>query len=161
MNILDFGCGNGVMLPTLAEHFSSVVAFDIYTKAANQLRMKYGFENIEIRKGQSRWPAYVPFDANRFDVVWASSTLEHIKNLGMAVYQLHRVLKPGGQLLCLSPSEDWLYNLGRKLFRLHKPADHYHTGKEIHEALQEYFTCEAKKSWPPLTGTYLMGRYRK
>jgi len=156
---LDFGCGNGVMLPTLAEHFSSVIGYDYHTEAAKNLKLEFALDNVEIRR--ARYDHLVPLFDNSFDVVWASSTLEHIKNLDPAVFQLYRVLKPGGQLLCLSPSEDWLYQLGRKLCNLQKPADHYHTGKEIHEALQQYFTCEVKKTWPPLLGTYLMGRYRK
>ena len=149
------------MLPTLAEHFSSVVGYDKHTEAARSLKVKLDLDNVEIRSVSDINEKYWPFWDNHFDVIWASSTLEHIKHLDMAVYQLYRVLKSGGQLLCLSPSEDWLYNLGRKLFRLQKPSDHYHTGKEIHKALQEYFTCEVKKSWPRFTGTYLMGRYRK
>jgi len=156
---LDFGCGNGVMLPTLAEHFSSVTAYDKYPDAARELTVKLNLNNVEVRRAS--FAGYVPFRDKQFDVVWASSVLEHFKDLDLAAYQLYRVLKPGGHLLCLSPSEDWLYRLGRKLCKLQKPADHYHTGKEIHAALEQYFTCEVKKAWPPLLGTYVMGRYRK
>lgn len=158
---LDFGCGNGVMLPTLAKYFDSVIAYDKYPEAARALKVELALDNVEIRSANDINGRYWPFWDKCFDVVWSSSTLEHIQDLNMAVFQLHRVLKPGGQLLCLSPSENWLYRLGRKFCGLQKPADHYHTGKEIHKALQEYFTCEVQKSWPPLLGTYVMGRYRK
>jgi len=159
---LDFGCGNGVMLPTLAEHFDQVVGFDLHTEAACALKVDLELDNVEIRRApQDYLLPCLPFWDNHFDTVWASSAFEHIEHLYIHLTELYRVLKPGGQLLCLSPSEDWLYQLGRKLCKLQKPADHYHTGKEIHEALQQYFTCEVKKTWPPLLGTYVMGRYRK
>jgi ubiquinone/menaquinone biosynthesis C-methylase UbiE len=161
-SILDFGCGNGVMLPTLAKNFSSVVGYDIHTEAARSLKVELGLDNVEIRRRQRIGSMYVMvFQDEAFDLIWTSSVLEHFKDLDLAIYQLHRVLKPGGQLLCLSPSEDWRYRLGRKLFGLKKPSDHYHTGQEIHNALQEYFSCEVKKTWPPLVGAYVLGRYRK
>jgi len=159
MNILDFGCGNGVMLPTLAKHFSSVTAYDKYPDAARELTVKLKLNNVEVRRAS--FAGYVPFRDKQFDVVWASSVLEHIKNLDLVTYQLYRVSRPGGQLLFLSPSEDWRYRLGRKLFGLEKPKDHYWTGEQIHQVLCRYFTCEVKKTWPPLLGTYVMGRYRK
>lgn len=159
--ILDFGCGNGVMLPTFSRHFNEVIGFDIQTKAAINVKNHYQLENVQIRKGQARWPCYLPFYAHAFDVVWASSVLEHIKDLDMAVYQLHRVLRPGGQLLFLSPNENWLYRLGRKVLGLKKPHDHYHTGQEIEKALHEHFESEVKKRWPPFINLYVVGRYRR
>lgn len=158
-NILDFGCGNGVMLPTFAEHFKQVIGYDIEVDAARNLKLKYDLTYVDIRRGHK--PSYLPFWDKHFDVIWASSVLEHIKDLDMAIYQLYRVLKPGGQLLFLSPNENWIYRLGRKLCGLKKPADHYHTGEEIEEALEKYFTCEVKKRWPPIINLYVLGRYRR
>jgi len=160
-NILDFGCGNGVMLPTLAEHFSSVVGYDKHTEAARSLKIKLDLDNVEIRSASDINERYWPFWDKHFDLIWASSTLEHIENLGMLAYQLHRVLKPGGQLLCLSPSENWIYRLGRKFFRLEKPKDHYHTAQEIITELKKYFVLEIRKSWPIGLNIYSMARFRK
>ena len=156
---LDFGCGNGVMLPTLAEHFRSVVGYDKHTEAARSLKVKLGLDNVEIRK--SELPFYLPFLDKSFDMIWASSALEHVKHLDSIFWQFHRVLKPGGQFLLLSPSENWIYRLGRKLFRLEKPKDHYHTAQEIITELKKYFVLEIRKSWPIGLNIYSMARFRK
>lgn len=158
-SILDFGCGNGVMLPTFDNYFDNVWAYDLRLKAACNLANRYKLRNLKIHWSGST--ESVPFGHNWMDVVWASSVLEHIKDLDEVISQIHRVLKSGGQLLFLSPSENWIYRLGRKLCGLKKPADHYHTGEEIEQALEKYFTCEVKKRWPPFINLYVLGRYRR
>lgn len=157
--ILDFGCGNGVMLPTFAKHFNEVVGYDLHTNAARNLKLQYELDNVDIRSAWKR--TYLPFWDHYFDVVWASSVLEHIKDLDMAVYQLYRVLKPGGQLLFLSPNENSFYRLGRKVLGLQKPLDHYHRAEHIEQALEKHFECEIKKRWPPIVNLYALGKYRR
>ena len=159
MNMLDYGCGNGVMLPTFAKHFDWVTAYDLFTNAARCLKLRYELGNVDVLSGWKR--TLLPFWDKHFDVIWASSVLEHIKDLDAAVYQLYRVLRPGGQLLFLSPNENWIYELGRKFLGLHKPPDHYHTGEEIEQKLTEHFECEIKKRWPPIINLYVLGRYRR
>jgi SAM-dependent methyltransferase len=45
----------------------------------------------------------LPFEDNEFDVVHADQVLEHISNLTDLVYEIHRVLKPGGKLIAHVP----------------------------------------------------------
>lgn len=45
--------------------------------------------------------AYLP---NSFDMVVAESVLEHVASPFLAVLQMHRVLRPGGQMLLMMPS---------------------------------------------------------
>jgi len=45
----------------------------------------------------------IPFENNSFDSVFASDVLEHLFNLDEMLNELHRVLKPGGQMLVTIP----------------------------------------------------------
>jgi len=157
--ILDFGCGNGVMLPTFSKLFDEVFGIDLHVRSASGLVKDYQLENVELRNVNAY---YLPFWDNMFDVVWASSALEHFQDVDAAIFQIKRVLKPGGILLFLSPSENWFYHMGRKICGYEKPKDHYHTAKEIEKLLDLNFTPEVKKSFPfwgmPV---YRLGRYRK
>ena len=38
----------------------------------------------------------IPFDDNRFDVIFCNHVMEHVADDGLAMRELYRVLKPGG-----------------------------------------------------------------
>lgn len=45
----------------------------------------------------------LPFDADSFDVVYANQVLEHVVNEVDLVYEIHRVLRPGGIFVAHCP----------------------------------------------------------
>jgi SAM-dependent methyltransferase len=45
----------------------------------------------------------LPFEANSFDCVLGSHIFEHITNLVPLVEDIHRILKPGGHLIAVTP----------------------------------------------------------
>lgn len=48
--------------------------------------------------------AQLPFEADRFDCVIAVAILEHVQSLEQALSEINRVLKPGGKLLVVIPT---------------------------------------------------------
>lgn len=81
------------------------------------------------------------------------------------VSELARIMKPGGQLLFLVPTENWFYNVGRMLFRYQKPEDHYYSAKEIEEVIEKYFKPDLKRNLPfnlpGFISIYRVGRFNK
>lgn len=160
--VLDFGCGNGVMLPTLSSAFQSIFGIDLHTAAASNMKREYGLANVFLVTADG---FRLPFKDNSICMVVATSALEHFKDLDRAVSEIARVVKPGGSLLFLSPTENFFYRFGRWLFRYKKPEDHYHSAREIQFVLEKYFTSEAIKYFPmrsmPFFAAYQVSRLRK
>jgi ubiquinone/menaquinone biosynthesis C-methylase UbiE len=106
----------------------------------------------------------LPFRNDSFDVVLATSVLEHFRKPEKAVAEIARITKEGGCLLFLSPTENIFYRFGRWLFRYKKPEDHYYSAKDIEGILERFFLVEASRDFPfnllPLFSMYRLGRYR-
>ena len=156
---LDLACGNGVALPTLSKVCDEVYAVDLHTEAARKLRDGLKLVNVNILETD----AYdLPFPDKMFDTIIAASALEHFENIDGILSEIQRVLKPSGQFYFLVPSENWLYRLGRAVLGYTKPADHYHTAKEILKAIEKYFKPVKSKAWPlKLLPVYEMAVIRK
>lgn len=152
---LDLGCGNGVMLPTLSKMCKTVTAVDLYPEAAERLVLTYGLNNVTVT-------SHIPCEQQRYELIWMSSFVEHIKNLESIMADISSVLKPGGYILWLSPSENWMYQLGRWICSYEKPNDHYYTAWEIYEVLDIWFYVEKMRAWPSvLMPWYIMGMFLK
>lgn len=160
--VLDFGCGNGVMLPTLSGIFGTVVGIDLHTTAASRMKHEYGLSNVFLVAANGM---KLPFKDDSFNTVLATSTLEHFKDLDEAVAEIARITKRDGFLLFLSPTENVFYRFGRWLFGYKKPGDHYYSAKEIEVILKGFFAMEVKKYFPvsflSFISAYRVGRFRK
>jgi hypothetical protein len=79
--------------------------------------------------------------------------------------ELLRVMKSGGYLVFLSPTENVFYRLGRKVFGYEKPEDHYHSAGRIEVILKKYFTLETARHLPvdlfPFLSVYRVVLLRK
>ncbi len=161
-HVLDLGCGNGVMLPTLSSKFDTVVGIDLYTTAASRMKSEYGLSNVFLVTANGM---KLPFKDDSFYTVLATSALEHFEHLDEVVAEIARITKPGGFLLFLSPTENLFYRFGRGLFGYKKPEDHYYSAREIEFVLKKYFTSEVGRYSPisflPFISAYRVGRFRK
>ena len=157
--VLDLCCGNGVLLPTLSRRFKSVVGIDIHTTAPDRIVDAFELKNVSIVTGD----AYnMHFFDGSFDCVFAASALEHFSELYKIIREIHRVLKPGGKLFYLSPTENLLYCIGRKLLGYTKPIDHYWDADMIDWHLETHFKPTALESYPStLLPIYRMGVWQK
>ncbi len=159
--ILDFGCGNGVMLPTLSDKFNAVVGIDLCITAASRMNQAYRLRNVFLVTADGM---KLPFHDDSFDTVLATSALEHFRDLEKAVAEIARITKRGGSLLFLSPTENAFYRFGRWLFRYKKPEDHYHPAKDIEGILEKYYKAELRRDFPcdflPFLSIYRLGRFR-
>jgi len=107
--ILDIGCNEGHLFKTLRKSNKSCTCWgvDIEPNVVNL--------NIENCKFKVADVKDLPFGDNYFDVVFALSTLEHIKDIDVAIKEIKRVLKPKGSVILSSPTESWFYRLCRFL----------------------------------------------
>jgi len=155
--VLDFGGGNGVLLPTLAEMYDAVTCIDLNTDIAQEVVRIFGLTNVEVVSGdilQLRLPD------DHFDTIIAASVLEHIEGLEPLAEEMARILTVGGELLTNPPSENRFYGLGRRVFGYAKPPDHYHDGKFVIEVIGGHLALREKRhfpfNWAPLSVFYLL-----
>lgn len=100
-NVLDMGCGAGHASFVAAQHVNSVVAYDL---SASMLEVVAGaaeerhLRNITLRLGYAE---ELPFEDASFEVVISRYSAHHWHDVGQALREVHRVLKPGGVLIIM------------------------------------------------------------
>ena len=103
---LDVGTGTGNNLRMLChEGYRNVTGVDL-----NPLAIRYcltkGFTSVLLAEATS-----LPFAEGQFDVVLATDTVEHIEDDQKALYEIHRVLAPGGHVMISVPAFPSLWGL--------------------------------------------------
>lgn len=99
--LLDLGCGGGHVSYTAAAHVRQVTAYDMSPQmlgvVASAAREK-GFANIRTQQGVAE---HLPFADASFDLVVSRYSAHHWHDVGRAVREAARVLKPGGQFVLM------------------------------------------------------------
>jgi 2-polyprenyl-3-methyl-5-hydroxy-6-metoxy-1,4-benzoquinol methylase len=112
--ILDFGCGSGVMLPFLGRHAQRVLGLDVDLLPFQAMSRRLEFPaNLQVRDAAQTPLESLP--AASFDILTALDVLEHVDDLPATLRGLVRLLKPGGRLIVSGPSENIFYKIGRRL----------------------------------------------
>jgi SAM-dependent methyltransferase len=95
LRILDVGAAQGRSLIALAHRGHQAAGVEPWEKAvvvANELAAEEGVE-IDIRVGQAE---AIPFPDDTFDIVIATSVMEHVADLDRSLREIRRVLVDGG-----------------------------------------------------------------
>ena len=102
-NILDFGCGDGLMSSYLAYYFnnSKVFGTDISEESVDIAKANY--KNINFSMIAEN---HIDFPDNFFDIVCSAGVFHHIKHTEHHIWiaELMRVLKPGGICVIFEPN---------------------------------------------------------
>jgi ubiquinone/menaquinone biosynthesis C-methylase UbiE len=101
----------------------------------NQFRLIHNVQAWDVEQGDAQYLRGL--EDNSFDFVHSSHCLEHMVEVGVALYNWLRVLKPGGHLIVTVPDED-LYEQG--IWPSKFNPDHKHT-----------FTICKATSWSPVS----------
>ncbi|MGB5096317.1 MAG: methyltransferase domain-containing protein [Porticoccaceae bacterium] len=95
--VLDLGCGAGHVSYQVAPLAGAVVAYDLAPEmlaiVAATARER-GLGNITTTQGAAE---HLPFPDRQFDLVFSRYSAHHWSDLGGALREVHRVLKPGGR----------------------------------------------------------------
>lgn len=105
--LLDVGCGNGLFLKKMRELGWLVAGVEPDPKAVQVARNQHG---LEVSQGTLMDAG---LQENSFDVVTMSHVIEHVSDPIELLRACHRVLKPGGKLVAVTPN---IQSLGQKWF---------------------------------------------
>lgn len=148
--VLDFGCGSGVMLTFLAKHSQQVVATDIDLVPLERVKKYISLaENIQVLDANQ--VSISRLLAKTFDLINALDVLEHVDDLPHTLSELLNLLKPGGRLVVSGPTENILYQVGRRLAGPEYSGEYHERGiAEIKRELKRLSRVEqvATLYWP-------------
>lgn len=136
-NLLEIGCGSGILTPTLRRYAKNIVSMDLHNRLP-QVNSKIPGNYVKADL------LNLPFK-RKFDCIVCLSVLEHIEDLPRALTQIRRVLKTNGLAVFGFPADS---KLVAAWFRLkNSPALHEHVSseKQILTELQKHFTIDARK----------------
>lgn len=110
--ILDFGCGNGILIPDLVKNFKTVYALDISFKMLTSAKVNWTDANGAV-VGDGNC---LPFKDNSFDSVVCRGVIHHIPDIDLTLNEVHRILTKDGLFVFSEPCNDSvIIQLGRKI----------------------------------------------
>ena len=140
-NILDVGCGSGIITSTLAKTFKniSITGIDLSKQRFNDERTKHSDnKNLNFIQGSAE---NMPFHSNHFDIVFIRFLLEYSKSPLRIIKEMHRVTKPNGFII--------LQDLDAQL------ATHYPENKSLQNRLDIILKHLSKSGFDPYIGRKL------
>ncbi|EDZ62407.1 SAM-dependent methyltransferase [Sulfurimonas gotlandica GD1] len=143
--ILDFGGGSGVFCKTLASYYDDVSIIDLDVDEAKNIISHYDINNVTlINEDINKYKM-----DGKYDVIIATDVLEHFYDLEAPINFFNKFLKKDGILLVTLPTENWVYELGRKIVNKQKPEDHYHSSNHVINFLKKSNFKEIEKRFIP------------
>lgn len=116
--VLEIGLGQGAESEQLIRRGASWSGLDLTPESVDRVRARLTVRNLpydDLRCGSA---LQIPYPDNSFDVVFSHGVLHHIPDIVQAQREIHRVLKPGGQLIAMLYARDSLnYQVSIRLVR--------------------------------------------
>lgn len=113
-SLLDVACGGGYFLRELHRFYGDSVRFngiDLSNEALKIATREFPKADYEISVAEN-----MPFEPQSFDVVTCLGSLEHFLNIGQALKEVLRVLKPQGVFMAMVPNIMWYQDILAVLF---------------------------------------------
>ncbi|GAB4505635.1 MAG: hypothetical protein Fur0043_26320 [Anaerolineales bacterium] len=124
---LDFGCGSGVMLPFLSRISARVIALDVDLLPFERVSRHRPFPP-NLRVHDARQVTLKDLPPASFDRIIATDVLEHVEDLAGTLKDMQTLLRPGGQIVISGPTENFFYQIGRKLAGPEYSGDYHERG---------------------------------
>jgi SAM-dependent methyltransferase len=100
--MLDVGCGDGAFTTILGRDFREVCGIDVQEEYLRRFRAAVaGDARFQVANMSA---SAMTFPDAHFDTIVSIETLEHIPDLAGAAKEMHRVLRPGGELIITVPN---------------------------------------------------------
>lgn len=112
-NILDLGCGTGTILNMVSKEMDvkELYGLDLSKNMLEIARDKLGAK-AELTVGDAE---NLPYVDDFFEAIVCVESFHHYPNPKQALYEINRVLKPGGTLILC---DAWIFSPMRELFNL-------------------------------------------
>lgn len=116
MTVLELGCGNasqtrhnGYAYPGSLRYYLADYSLGMLQEASSELSEDARFF-FTVQDAQA-----LAFAASSFDLITANHMLYHVPNIGLALTEIHRLLKPGGRLMAATNGRGHMQDLDQLL----------------------------------------------
>jgi len=99
MNLLDLGCGPGIVTAAMAPHVREVVAYDLTPEMLDKARnrcQEQGLKNVRFELGRAE---HLPFEEKSFDAVVTRLTVHHFLDPHQVMNEVVRVTRQNGKVV--------------------------------------------------------------
>jgi 2-polyprenyl-6-hydroxyphenyl methylase/3-demethylubiquinone-9 3-methyltransferase len=96
-NVLDVGCGGGVLAEGMSTRGANVTGIDLSEKVLSVARLHLFESGLKVDYQQIAAEAFAEAHPGRFDIVTCMEMLEHVPDPASIVAACARLLRPGGQ----------------------------------------------------------------
>jgi SAM-dependent methyltransferase len=99
--VLEIGLGEGADAERLIRHGASWSGIDLTAESIERVRTRLTLRDLpyeELRQGSV---LSLPFADNTYDMVFSHGVLHHVPDIRQAQNEIHRVLRPGGELVVM------------------------------------------------------------
>lgn len=139
-NFIDIGCGDGSFIKLAKERNTTLK--EIWGVDLNPAVVRLGEQIADVHfEVQNLMQMTIPNE--RFSAIVSLDTLEHIEQIGIAVGEFKRILKPGGYVITSEPVESRLYKTLRFILKGTYSQEsgpgagvHYHNARGVDKAIQ-------------------------
>ena len=126
--LLEIGCGGGLMAEEYARRGASVTAVDRSAASIAVAAQHARSSGLKIAYTPSVGER-LPFSDGSFDAVLSADTLEHVDDVNLVVSEAARVLRPGGRFVYDTVNRTWksrllLVWLPQNVFHIAPPDTH-------------------------------------
>ena len=115
--LLDWGCGYGQMSFLLRNRGFEVVSYTIEAAGPSPWNSFLREQNLDVVCGEDL--VRLPFEDESFDVVLSCGVLEHVGDESRSLFEISRILRPGGLFVVMMLPNEWSYAefMARNIFR--------------------------------------------
>lgn len=130
--VLDVGCGGGILTESLAKSGGHTTGLDLATAALDVARLHALEQGLEVEYVESAVEDYAEQHPEHYDVVTCMEMLEHVPDPASVIQSAAALAKPGGKLFFSTLNRNrksyWMAIVGaERVLKLVPPGTHDHS----------------------------------
>jgi ubiquinone/menaquinone biosynthesis C-methylase UbiE len=99
--VLEIGLGQGADSEQIIKRGAVWSGLDLTPESVDRVRMRLSLRRLPHESLRQGSVLQMPFDDGSFDVVFSHGVLHHVPDIEAAQREIHRVLKPSGELIVM------------------------------------------------------------
>jgi SAM-dependent methyltransferase len=99
--LLEIGLGQGADTEQLIRRGARWSGLELTTESVKRVRARLALRRLSYEELKQGSVLEIPYPSASFDIVFSHGVLHHVPEIARAQSELHRVLKPGGELVVM------------------------------------------------------------
>ncbi len=99
--VLEIGLGQGADSEQMIKRGAIWSGLDLTTESVDRVKTRLLLRQLAHQSVKQGSAVQIPYDDKSFDIVFSHGVLHHVPDILAAQREIHRVLKPGGELIVM------------------------------------------------------------